>query len=472
MSERILRKKIVALLSLLLTVVLSLHSSIVCLADMPDESDLGALPVSAVVSETDSAVSAVDENAESNSAGEASAGSENTSSAENSEESSENTEQTTQSGNESAGSSSNQDFGLTAKGAILMEASTGTVLYELGADSQLSPASITKIMTLILIFDAVSSGKISMGDEVVTSAHAKSMGGSQVFLEEGEVQNVETMIKCIVIASGNDASVAMAEYIAGTEGEFVNMMNERAKGLGMNQTHFVDCCGLTEDPAHLTSARDVAIMSRELITKYPQIKDYSTIWMENITHVTNKGSSEFGLSNTNKLLKMATNFTTTGLKTGSTSIAKYCVSATAYKDGVEMIAVILGAADYKVRFSEAEKLLNFGFSKCQTYKDSDDNREPLSELPVENGKKDFVQIKYEGDFNYVDITGADLSSIEKRTELEESVKAPVEQGQIVGYIVYELNGAEIGRIGISATEAVEEADFKDCLKKIFDEWKL
>ena len=214
---------------------------------------------------------------------------------------------------------------IAAPSAILMEASTGQVIYEKDADEKRSPASVTKVMTLILIFDALQSGKIQLTDEVVTSAHAKSMGGSQVFLEEGEKQTVETLIKCIVIASGNDASVAMAEYIAGSEDEFVRMMNERAAGLGMANTHFVDCCGLTESPDHYTTARDIAIMSRELINKYPQIHNYSTIWMENITHVTKQGTKEFGLSNTNKLLKMATNFTVTGLKTGSTSIAKYCL---------------------------------------------------------------------------------------------------------------------------------------------------
>lgn len=230
---------------------------------------------------------------------------------------------------------------IAAPSAILMEASTGQVIYEKDADEKRSPASVTKVMTLILIFDALQSGKIQLTDEVVTSAHAKSMGGSQVFLEEGEKQTVETLIKCIVIASGNDASVAMAEYIAGSEDEFVRMMNERAAGLGMANTHFVDCCGLTESPDHYTTARDIAIMSRELINKYPQIHNYSTIWMENITHVTKQGTKEFGLSNTNKLLKMATNFTVTGLKTGSTSIAKYCLSATAEKDGVRLIAAIM-----------------------------------------------------------------------------------------------------------------------------------
>ena len=209
---------------------------------------------------------------------------------------------------EQAGQSDSLSVQVQAPSLVLMEASTGQTIYEKNADERRSPASITKIMTLILIFDAIDEGKIRLSDEVVTSAHAKSMGGSQVFLEEGEVQTVETLIKCIVIASGNDASVAMAEYIAGSEDAFVQSMNERAKGLGMTGTHFVDCCGLTESPEHLTTARDIAIMSRELITKYPQIHNYSTIWMENITHVTKQGTKEFGLANTNKLLKMATNF--------------------------------------------------------------------------------------------------------------------------------------------------------------------
>ena len=206
---------------------------------------------------------------------------------------------------------------VSAPSALLMEATTGQVLYEKNADEPRSPASITKIMTLLLIFDALESGKIQMTDSVTTSAYAKSMGGSQVFLEEGEIQSVETLIKCIVIASGNDASVAMAEYIAGSEAEFVKQMNERAAGLGMKNTHFEDCCGLTDSLTHVTTARDIALMSRELINRYPQIHNYSTIWMDTITHVTKQGTKEFGLSNTNKLLKMATNFTVTGLEPSS-----------------------------------------------------------------------------------------------------------------------------------------------------------
>lgn len=210
---------------------------------------------------------------------------------------------------------------VISEAAVLMEAGTGTIIYEKNQDVRVSPASITKIMTLLLIYDALYNGKIQLTDEVVTSARAKSMGGSQVFLEEGEKQTVETLIKCIVIASGNDASVAMAEYVSGSEEAFVGEMNQKAADLGMNGTHFVDCCGLTDSNDHYTTAKDVAIMARALITNYPDISQYATIWMENITHVTAKGSSEFGLSNTNKLLKMANNFEVTGLKTGSTAKA-------------------------------------------------------------------------------------------------------------------------------------------------------
>ena len=265
---------------------------------------------------------------------------------------------------------------IQAPDAILIEASTGTVIYEKNADEARNPASVTKIMTLLLIFDALKSGKIHLDDEVVTSAHAKSMGGSQVFLEEGEIQTVETLIKCIVIASGNDASVAMAEYIGGDEATFVKMMNERAKGLGMENANFEDCCGLTDSTTHAMSARDIALMTKELITKYPEIFNYSTIWMENITHVTKQGTKEFGLSNTNKLLKMATNFEVTGLKTGSTSLAKYCLSATARKDGVELIAVILAAPDFKARFGDALTLLNYGYANCRMYRDEDPGSVP------------------------------------------------------------------------------------------------
>ena len=355
------------------------------------------------------------------------------------------------------------DLGITAQSAVLMEASTGTVIYEKNPDEALRPASITKIMTLLLIFDALESGKIALDDQVTTSAYAKSMGGSQVFLEEGEVQSVETLIKCIVVASGNDAAVAMAEYIAGSESEFVRQMNERAAALGMEQTNFEDCCGLTDSATHVTSARDVAVMSRELITRYPEIERYSTIWMENMTHTTSQGSSEFCLANTNKLLKMNQPFTVTGLKTGSTSLAKYCVSATARKDGVELIAVIMAAPDYKVRFSEAASLLNYGFAGCRLYTDTDEDRETLPRIPVEMGVVPEIAVRYGGEFSYLSMDGEDFTSIEKILSLPEKLEAPVKEGDVVGSLTYMLGDQTLGTVEIQAAETVDAAGYSDYL---------
>ncbi len=354
------------------------------------------------------------------------------------------------------------DLGLTCKAAILMEASTGTVIYEQNPDQTLSPASITKIMTLVLIFDAIHSGKIKLEDIVTTSAYAKSMGGSQVYLEEGEQQTVETLIKCIVIASGNDASVAMAEYIAGSETEFVNQMNERAKELGMANTNFEDCCGLTDSANHYTTARDVAIMSRELITKYPEIFNYSSIWMENITHVTKKGESVFGLTNTNKLLKQYE--WTTGLKTGSTSIAKYCLSATARKNDIDLIAVIMAAPDYKARFSEAIALLNYGYANCKLYRSINDDKLPA--LSVKGGIENEVSCGYAGDFAYLSTTGENVDEIEKKIVLNEEITAPVKKGDKIGEAEYYLGDKKVGSVDILAMENVEEAGFLSSLRKV------
>ncbi len=367
---------------------------------------------------------------------------------------------------EMTAASSNTQAGpdIQAPSAVLMEASTGQIVYEKNGDEPRSPASITKIMTLILIFDALDSGRIKMTDEVTTSAYAKSMGGSQVFLEEGEVQTVETLIKCIVIASGNDASVAMAEYIAGDEKTFVDMMNERAKGLGMTATHFEDCCGLTESKTHVTSARDIAMMSRELINRYPEIHNYSTVWMDTITHVTKQGTKEFGLSNTNKLLKMATNFQVTGLKTGSTSIAKYCLSATAEKDGVRLIASIMAAPDYKARFSDAAALLNYGYANCRLYED----KEPLTlpGMPVENGVDDAVELRYEGTFAYLGLHGEDFNAVERTLKLPESLQAPVEEGQAAGVVEYHIGGEKLGELPVVTAGSVRDAKFGDYVKKM------
>ena len=260
-----------------------------------------------------------------------------------------------------------ENLELASQEAVLMEASTGKILFEKASHEKRSPASVTKIMTVLLAFEALENGQIHLEDEVVTSAYAKSMGGSQVFLEEGEKQTVQTLLKCILVSSGNDASVALAEYIAGSEMEFVNKMNEKAKKLGMNDTHFVDCCGLTDSDDHYTSANDIALMSRELITRFPEVFDYTTIWMENITHVTQRGSSEFGLSNTNKLLRSYNGCN--GLKTGSTSKALFCVSATALRNDIQLISVIMAGPDSKTRFKEAAQLLDYGFGKCRLYTD-------------------------------------------------------------------------------------------------------
>lgn len=354
---------------------------------------------------------------------------------------------------------------LTCPSAILMEASTKSVIYEKAPDERRSPASITKIMTAILIFDAIEAGKISLEDEVVTSAYAKSMGGSQVYLEEGEKQTVDTLIKCIMVSSGNDASVAMAEYIAGSESGFVQMMNERAASLGMENTHFEDCCGLTDSDNHYTTARDIALMAQELITRYPQIKSYTTIWMENITHVTMQGSKEFGLANTNKLLKQYPY--TTGLKTGSTNKAKYCVCATANKDGVELIAVIMGCPNYKDRFTEAQSLLQFGYTTCKLYQD--ENPPELMPILVKGGIDKQVPAVYKEKFSWLFVSGEDFSNMEKMLTTNE-LTAPIEKGEQIGTVTYRLNGKELGSIGIYAGGSVREAKFFDYLLNIVLQW--
>lgn len=357
---------------------------------------------------------------------------------------------------------------IQAPHGVLMEASTGIIIYEKDMDTRVKPASITKIMTLILIFDEIEKGSLHMEDEVITSAYAKSMGGSQVFLEEGEKQSVETMIKCIVIASGNDASVAMAEHIAGSEGAFVEKMNERAKGLGMENTNFEDCCGLTESDNHYTSAHDVALMSRELVTKYPKILDYSSIWMDTITHVTEKGTSEFGLTNTNKLIRSYDGCV--GLKTGSTSVAKYCVSTVAVRDGITLISVVMTAPDYKVRFKDAAAMLNLGFGSCSLY--VDENKKPLPNIAVEGGVKEELACDYEGTFRYLDTKGAALDQIEKKIKQKDKVKAPVKKGDLAGTAEYYLDGKKIGSVNLRFREGTKKAGYSDYVEKVWKQfWK-
>ena len=357
------------------------------------------------------------------------------------------------------------DLELASPSVVLMESSTGQILYEKNADEQRSPASITKIMTLILIFDELEKGTLELTDQVTTSAHAKSMGGSQVFLEEGEQQSVETLIKCIVIASGNDASVTMAEHIAGSEPEFVSRMNARAKELGMEHTNFEDCCGLTDSSNHYTTAHDVALMSRELITHYPQILNYSSIWMEDITHVTRQGSKPFTLSNTNKLVRSYEGCI--GLKTGSTSTAKYCVSAVAERDGIRMLAVVMGAPDYKVRFSDAASMLNYGFGICKLYVDENQNQDGLDRIEVKGGTEKRVSCTYESDCRYLDTEGKALDQIEKVIQVPKHVKAPVKKGERAGKAVYTLDGKEIGSVNLLYGEDVEKAGYMHCVKEVW-----
>lgn len=346
---------------------------------------------------------------------------------------------------------------------IVMEASTGQVICEQDADTRRSPASITKIMTLLITFEHIKSGRIHLDDLVTTSAYAKSMGGSQVYLEEGETQALETMIKCITVSSGNDASVAVAEYIAGSESEFVKLMNEKAEALGMQNTHFEDCCGLTDSDNHYSSAKDVAIMSKELITKYPEVFEYTKIWMEDIEHKTNAGTSKFTLSSTNKLLKQYE--WATGLKTGSTSKALYCLSATAERDGMELIAVLMASPDSKTRFQDAISLLNYGYSVSQMYRD--ENNDPLPDQKVEGGIEDTLYLTYAGPFEYLDTKGSNLSQVQKEISLPSSVKAPVAEGDAIGEAVYKIDGTRIGSVSILAAKGVDKAGYKDYFKKVW-----
>ena len=351
---------------------------------------------------------------------------------------------------------------------VLMEPETGTVILEKDKDVPRSPASVTKVMTLLLIFEEIEKGNLKLDDTVITSAHAKSMGGSQVFLEEGETQTVENMIKCIVIASGNDASVAMAEHIAGNEPEFVNAMNKKAQALGMKNTHFVDCCGLTDSDDHYTTAYDIALMSRELIRKYPEILNYSSVWMDTITHNTRQGSKEFGLSNTNRLIR--TYEGCVGLKTGSTSKAKFCVSAVAKRKGITLIAVVMAAPDSRTRVKDASMLFDYGFAKCSLY--TDENPGKLPDLKVIKGIKEKTTLTFGKTFRCLSTDGTTFDKIKKKLILPNEVKAPVKKGQKAGELVYYQENRELGRIPVIYAENVKKAGYLDRLKQTAEEFCL
>ena len=344
---------------------------------------------------------------------------------------------------------------VTSESVILMEMESGTVITEKEADKARPIASVTKIMTLLLAMEALDSGKIKLTDTVTVSEYAASMGGSQVFLEQGETQDVDTMLKCISISSANDACVAMAEHLAGSETAFVEQMNAKAQELGMKNTTFHNCCGL-DVAGHVSTARDVALMSSELMKHHPSVTKYTTTWMDTIIHSTRRGDSEFGLANTNKLLKQYNGIT--GLKTGSTDEAKYCLSATAERNGVKLVAVVLAAPDTKTRFREAAALLDYGFAKCTVYRD-EGKEFPLTKVTVSGGEKETVPVRLKDSFHYVFTGGEDLSAIGREIVLNQEIKAPLAVGDIVGEYRYTLGGKVLGAVPVVCTEAVKEMTF-------------
>lgn len=352
---------------------------------------------------------------------------------------------------------------INGKSAILMEQSTGKILLEKNAHEKLAPASITKVMTLILIFEAIESGKISLDDMVTVSEHASGMGGSQVYLAVGEQQTVRDLIKCICISSANDAAVAMAEYVSGSEDLFVEAMNNKAKSLGMNDTTFLNACGL-DVKGHLMSAYDIAIMSKELITKYPQIFEYTTIWQDNIIHKTNRGEEEFGLTNTNRLLKWYSY--ANGLKTGSTSGALYCMSGTAKKDGMQLVGVIMAAPDFKTRFLEVIKMFEFGFSNYSIIQGKTGGEE-VGSVQVYKGEKNSVNALVKDTVNI--LVNKDSKEItDTKVNLIEIANAPINKNDKLGELIYYSNEKEIAKVELVAAENINKADFKVMFNKILN----
>lgn len=354
---------------------------------------------------------------------------------------------------------------LESRSALLMDVATGTVLFEKNSHEAMPPASVTKIMTMLLIYEAEKAGQFDWQDGVRVSSHAASMGGSQVFLEEGEIQTAADMTKCIAIASANDAAVAMAEFVAGSEEAFVERMNARAKELGMQDTHFENACGLDTD-GHVTSAYDIALMSRELLNLFPEIREYTTTWQDTILHKTAKGESSFGLTNTNKLIKWYEG--ATGLKTGSTGKALYCLSGTAERDGLHLIAVVMAAPDFKVRFQEIMKLLDHGFANYAAEKGLPKG-EKMGEIPITKGMEDTVDAVAAEEITFLlkKDSGKDW---ETRTELLPSLSAPVQAGEKIGEVIYLIDGQEVGRTDLITAKNMEKADIGTMLERMFRQW--
>ncbi len=332
---------------------------------------------------------------------------------------------------------------LTSRAALLMEKTTGQILFAQNEHEALEPASVTKIMTLLLTMDAIDSGAMSYDDVVTVSANAAGMGGSQVFLAEGEKITVEELLKSVCVSSGNDAAVALAEKVSGVTELFVEQMNNRAKGLGMDDTHFVNCTGLTAK-GHVTSAYDIALMSRELLTKHPDIRRFTTIWMDTIRDGT------FGLANTNKLIRFYDG--ATGLKTGYTSSAGYCISATAEREGMELIAVIMKGETADKRNTDAKALLNYGFSTYALVSAAPE--EPLPALPVSMGEAEQVSLTLPAEGVTALVEKARANTLERRIDLPEGLTAPVAAGQPVGTLTLLDGETEVLTVPILAAEDV------------------
>ena len=347
---------------------------------------------------------------------------------------------------------------LPCRSAILMDADTGAVLFEQNADEALPPASVTKVMTLLLVMEAIEAGRIKLEDMVSVSAHAASMGGSQVFLKEGEQMSVEEMLKCVVIASANDCAVALAEFVSGSEEAFVLAMNARALELGMKNTHFENTNGLDDTAQnHVTSARDIAIMSRELIS-HPKILEYSSIWMDSIR------DGAFGLTNTNRLVRFYPGCT--GLKTGSTARAGFCISATAKREGLSLICVIMGADTRDVRNACATKLLDYGFAHYESY------LSPAGEdtISLTGGDREHLRVSWPS--FAVSVPKGSKGKIEVKKEIPDFACAPVEAGEEIGHLIFTLDGKELGRVGVCAAEDAEKIDFYTLFRHLLSQFFL
>lgn len=344
---------------------------------------------------------------------------------------------------------------VNAKSAVLIEKSTGRVLYEHNSHQPLAPASVTKVMTLLLVGDAINKGKIIYDDIVTTSEHAASLGGSQIYLEPGEKMSVHDMLKAVVVSSANDASVALAEHIAGSETAFVSLMNQKAEQLGMKDTNFVNAHGLDAE-GHVTSAYDIALMSRALLLEFPDIKKYTTIWMDSVRN------GDFQLANTNKLIR--TYDGSTGLKTGSTSGAGYCLSATAERDGMELICAIMGSPTSKDRFAAGKSLLDYGFANYALIEVFP--KDVLLPIPVKLGEYPEVQPIIAGDNRLIVDKGIE-KDLEQKVELVDTVEAPVLTDQKLGELVVYSGDEEIARIPILASNEVKRLTFGGLYGKLF-----